>query len=82
METKTIHMEYFAGLREKFGKNREEIEVKAETAEEVFHFLNEQYKINLQKDTFRVAVNDNFCSWDTALQSGDHLVFIPPMSGG
>jgi molybdopterin converting factor small subunit len=30
----------------------------------------------------KVAVNDEFCAWDTALRDGDSVVFIPPVAGG
>ena len=30
----------------------------------------------------RVAINQEFASWDAALQAGDELAFLPPISGG
>jgi molybdopterin converting factor small subunit len=30
----------------------------------------------------RVAINQQFASWDTPLTSGDELAFLPPISGG
>lgn len=33
-------------------------------------------------DTVRVAINQQFAGADTALQPGDELAFLPPISGG
>jgi len=33
-------------------------------------------------DTVRVAINQQFADADTALQPGDELAFLPPISGG
>ncbi|MDG1462804.1 MAG: MoaD/ThiS family protein, partial [Gammaproteobacteria bacterium] len=33
-------------------------------------------------ENFKVAVNDEFSSWDASLSDGDHVVFIPPVAGG
>ena len=30
----------------------------------------------------RAAVNDEFIPWDHLLKDGDHIAFLPPMSGG
>jgi molybdopterin converting factor subunit 1 len=30
----------------------------------------------------RVAVNETYCSWDTELNEGDVVAFIPPVAGG
>ncbi|MDP7399502.1 MAG: MoaD/ThiS family protein, partial [Lentisphaeria bacterium] len=30
----------------------------------------------------KVAINDAFCDWGTPLQTGDAIVFIPPVAGG
>jgi molybdopterin converting factor small subunit len=30
----------------------------------------------------RVAINQQFASWDALLNSGDELAFLPPISGG
>lgn len=30
----------------------------------------------------RVAINQQFASWDTPLSGGDELAFLPPISGG
>jgi molybdopterin converting factor small subunit len=35
-----------------------------------------------EQATMKVAINDEFSAWDTALNDGDRLVFIPPVAGG
>ncbi|TVS01982.1 MAG: MoaD/ThiS family protein [Cyanobium sp. PLM2.Bin73] len=32
--------------------------------------------------SIRVAINQQFASWDSPLRAGDELAFLPPISGG
>jgi molybdopterin converting factor small subunit len=78
---KTIHIEYFAVLRESAGINAEALETVAATPEQLYQELLGRYPFPDQA-TLKVAVNDEFGSWDTQLVDGDRLVFIPPVAGG
>ena len=41
-----------------------------------------RHGLALARDAMRVAINDEFGDWQHSLQSGDRLVFIPPVAGG
>ena len=44
--------------------------------------LQARHPFRLQKEQLRVAVNTEFCDWQAPLNSGDTVVFIPPVAGG
>jgi len=45
--------------------------------------LVEHYNMDQDRTRhFNVAVNDEYADMDTALNSGDLVVFIPPVAGG
>jgi sulfur-carrier protein len=78
-----ISLQYFASLREKTGKSHEALEVAQGTkVRELYQKLKNQYNLNLEAKQLRAAVNDNFVNWEHQLQSGDDIVFIPPVGGG
>jgi molybdopterin converting factor subunit 1 len=78
---KTIQIEYFAILREQAGQSRESVRTEAPTAAELFANLQQTHGFAAPKN-FKLAVNDEFCAWDTPLNDGDRVVFIPPVAGG
>ncbi|MFB6346868.1 MAG: MoaD/ThiS family protein [bacterium] len=80
--TKEITLSYFASLREKRGQSQETVSTCAETPRELYETLSEDHGFEIPTDSLRVAVNDTFKPWDSALESGDEVVFIPPVSGG
>jgi molybdopterin synthase sulfur carrier subunit len=73
---------YFAGFRETTGRSEEEISTKASTTGELYDEISERYGFDRPKSSLRVAVNDEFRDWTTALQPEDRVAFIPPVSGG
>ncbi len=79
---KTVHIQYFALLREQRGLSAEELTTGAATAQELFVQLQKQYRFSLSLDLVRVAINNEFKNWSTPIKSGDHIVFIPPVAGG
>lgn len=78
---KRVKIEYFAILREHVGKNGEEVRTEAATAERLFEELAERYAFP-QMSHMKVAINDEFGDWDSALADGDSVAFIPPVAGG
>ena len=78
---KNFNIEYFAILREQAGVSTETLSSKASTATELFAELRDKYGFG-SEDNFKVAVNDEFASWDFILSDGDRIVFIPPVAGG
>ena len=79
---KNVHLQYFALLRDQRGLARETRTTAAATASELYNELVAQYKFTLPAKQLKVAVNDEFAPWETALRDGDRVVFMPPMAGG
>lgn len=79
---KTIHIQYFALLREQRGQGEETLRTVAQTPKELYVQLKKDHPFTLPERSLRVSINDQFASWQTTLISGDRLVFVPPVSGG
>lgn len=79
---KALNIHYYAVLREKAGKTEEDIESFAATPLELYKVLAGRYGFPLDPRGIRVSVNEEFQSMDTALSSGDRVIFIPPVAGG
>jgi molybdopterin converting factor subunit 1 len=80
--TKTISVQYFALLREERGCSSEQLETDVPTALALYRELQLRHGFRLEPERLRVAINEEFKAWDTPLQPGDEVVFIPPVSGG
>jgi molybdopterin converting factor subunit 1 len=80
--TLTIHVQYFAALREQAGRGGETLETGSRTAAELYDDLRARYGLGLPRSMLKVAVNDEFATWDRPLADGDRVVFIPPVAGG
>ena len=79
---KTVRVKYFAILREQRGIGEEQVSTGASTAGELYEELRGRHGFTLAAGRLRVAVNDEFVAWTSALREGDALVFIPPVAGG
>ena len=78
----TIHIRYYAILREQSGKSEETLTTGAATAAALFDELKSRYPFSLEASQLKVAINTEFRDWQTPLASGDKVVFIPPVAGG
>lgn len=78
----SIKVLYFAQLSEQAGKAEEILPVSEATLAQLYAQLREQYGFSLSEQQLRVARNQAFASWQDALQDGDEIAFIPPVSGG
>ena len=79
---KTIHIRYYATLREQRGLSEETVKTNATTPFELYQELRKQHRFSLSSDILRIAINNSFDSWDTLLKDKDEIVFIPPVAGG
>ncbi len=84
IKTATISVKYFSVLAEITGKRSEEISIEnGATAAEILNELTVKYP---QMERFvpyvRAAVNKSYVKMETALDDGDELTFITPVSGG
>ncbi len=77
-----INVQYFAKLREERGLSNETLNSEAKTALELFNEIKEKYHFSMSHENLRVAVNEEFCEWDSTLKDNDMIVFIPPVAGG
>jgi len=79
---KKIHVRYFALFRDQVGRDEETIETDASDPAGLYAELQVRHDLGLGADRLKVAVNDEFTSWDRSLSDGDRIVFIPPVAGG
>ena len=79
---RTIQIEYYAILREQRGAQKEEVLSDSETPRALYDELRALHGFSLEPSRLKVVVNDVFVEWDTALNDGDRVVFIPPVAGG
>lgn len=78
----TLHVQYFAILREQRGLNHETLTTAAATPHALYEELRARHGFTLPADRVRAAVNDEFVDSAAPLREGDHVVFIPPVAGG
>jgi len=78
----TLHVQYFAILREQRGLTHETLTTAAATPTALYDELRARHAFTLPADRVRAAVNDEFVSATHPLRDGDRLVFIPPVAGG
>lgn len=79
---KTIHIHYFAILREERGCNQDTIDSAAGSLSELYSDLQSRFNLSMPQSRMRVALNSEFVDWDSPVASGDEVAFIPPVAGG
>ena len=78
----SLHVQYFAILREQRGLAEEKLATTAGTPLALYDELRRLHHFTLPGDRVRAAVNDEFVDSHSALRDGDRVVFIPPVAGG
>ncbi|PNS09483.1 MoaD/ThiS family protein [Solilutibacter silvestris] len=78
----TVQLQYYAQLREQAGRSSETVSTAAADLRALYRELRERHGFSLDSDALKVAVNNEFSTWDRALHEGDTVVFIPPVAGG
>lgn len=81
-EAKTVHIQYYAVLREQRGASAETLSTSATTALELYRELQSRHNFHLTPEYLRVVINTEFRDWETPIQDEDTVVFIPPVAGG
>ncbi len=79
---KPVKILYFAKLREERGLDHEAITTLACTTAGLYEELRFKHRFSLPIGALRCACNGSFCDWNTLLQPGDEVIFIPPVAGG
>jgi len=77
-----LTIEYYAQLRDEAGCSSEETQSSCTNPAELFTELNSRHGFSLRQAQLRVAINDSFANWNSPLNEGDLVVFMPPMAGG
>jgi MoaE-MoaD fusion protein len=72
----TVRVRLFAGLRERAGWSEREVE--AATVADVWNALG----LGMEPEGLLYAVNKEYAERERALQEGDEVALIPPVSGG
>jgi sulfur-carrier protein len=80
--TRTIHIRYYAMLREERGVAAEAVQTAAPTAGALYDELKAAHGLKWPIGRLKVAVNDELKAWDTALREDDIVSFLPPVAGG
>jgi molybdopterin converting factor subunit 1 len=84
MGSMRVKVRLFASLREAAGRPEVFLELPAgATAEEAWQRLAGDFPaLAPRRASLAVSVNRQYAGFDAALDDGDELVFIPPVSGG
>jgi molybdopterin synthase sulfur carrier subunit len=83
-----VRILYFAGLREKIGKDAEEIELPAGVATVAAlrgHLRGRggaYEQAFAERTLLRAAVNQDMAQSAAAVKAGDEVAFFPPVTGG
>lgn len=79
-----VNVRLFASLRETAGVPEVPLELTSgSTAEDAWGRLAGSFPALVpRRASLAVSVNRRYARFDTPLQDGDELVFIPPVSGG
>ncbi len=79
-----VKVRLFASLRETVGIPELPLELEAgSTAEKAWGRLAGDFpSLATRRTSLAVSVNRRYARFDTVLQEGDEVVFIPPVSGG
>jgi molybdopterin converting factor subunit 1 len=80
--TSTIHVQYFAILREQRGLAAETLATPAATVSDLYRELQARHGFTLPAARLRVAINGEFVPWSAPLAENTTVVFIPPVAGG
>ena len=80
---------FFASLRERFGFSQKEITLSKQvrSAKEFLLDMSKQSGgewVNLfeNKNMYKLAINQELCSWKDPIHEGDELAIFPPITGG
>ena len=73
---------YFASLADRAGCAGETFDSMATDPVALYAEVAARHGFNMARERVRVAINGRFSDWTQALQSGDEVVFLPPVSGG
>jgi molybdopterin converting factor small subunit len=77
-----ITAQYFAAFREQAGCEREVLATRSDTAAALFVEVSGRHGFRDPAARCKVAINGEMARWDAQLESGDVVLFFPPVAGG
>lgn len=77
-----ITLRYYASLRDQAGTDAETVDSHAADVGGLYEECVARLGLRWPRAKLRVAVNGEFADWSRPLDTGDDVVFIPPVSGG
>lgn len=81
-----VIVKFFAGFREKIGKEEIKIEIADTTIEGLISLLDEQQHLGVKelisKNGVTIAVNRNVATLNDPVKNSDEVAIFPPVSGG
>jgi len=76
----SVHVKYFASLRESIGRSSDQVPVTDTTTVEM---IWQQATGNMDRPPqLLVAVNKEYASFTQIVKDGDEVAFFPPVTGG
>jgi len=79
---KNINILFFGKLKESWQSAQFNWQSNAQNIEKLYAELLEQSISTPHKDSIKVAINDEFMTWESSFKDGDVIAFLPPVSGG
>ena len=79
-----VRVRLFASLREATGRDEIPLDLpEGSTADDAWRHLCEAHPgLRARRRSLAAAVNRRYAPFETPLEDGDELVFIPPVAGG
>jgi len=78
----SIHVHYVAMLKDRTGFSQETITTEAGDLTQLYGEISKRYNLPWPTRSLRPAINDQLSDWNDKLSEGDHVIFLPPPSGG
>ena len=80
--TIAVTAHYFAVFRERAGRASETVSTSSTTARELYAEIAGRHDFADGHERCKVAINGALATWDATLESGDEILFFPPVAGG
>ena len=79
---KNITILFFGKLKETWNTSQLKQSTNCEDIQELYKELLLLTQETPHKQSIKVAINDEFVSWDSTISNNDTIAFLPPSSGG